>query len=531
MRSGPRPRLLGAPGAARAVTTVAVLLAVVPAACTGGSAAAAPTTTPVPAPTPPTGSGPTTTPARATTPWAPARPPASPTATPTTTPSAGRPSTLPSAGRDPYANRVPPPGSVLARLPRSPAGPASAAGLRRVLAPLDRAPAVAPRSGYLVADPWTGAVRFSAGGARAVTPASTLKLLTSTAVLDRWGAGHRFATRVVLAGASAGVAHLVLVGGGDPSLTSVGGAVAATAPVASTAVTGPARLPGLAALTVRALRAQGVRRVTLRVDDTLFAGPAVNPAWPRRDVPEGFVAPVDALSVDNGRVRPGSAVRVADPARSAGAVFAGMLRVDGITVAGGVTRTRAPAAARVLAAVSSPTLAALLRHLLQASDNDYAETLLRQVAVGTSVPASSVGASRAVRARLTALGIDLAGTVQDDGSGLAHGDRVRPVTLAAVIRRDLWTPRLSAVVTGLPVAGRSGSLLDRMGGSRGAAAGRVVAKTGTLTGVHALAGYVVPRSADPVVFVLMVAGAADDEDAEERLDDAAVGLARCGCHS
>ena len=365
-------------------------------------------------------------------------------------------------------------------------------------------------------DPYSGAVLAERGHDAPIAPASTTKLLTATAALDVLGAGHRFRTRVVLVAQDDGVAQLVLVGGGDPSLTSIAaGTPAAKAAVSPTSVGNPARLPQLAALTARALRARGLDGADVDVDDTLFTGPKISRAWLPGDVAEGYVGPVDALAVDNGRVRPGVGTRSADPAMAAGTDFAALLRAAGLDVGGVVHHAVAPAGARTVAAVSPP-LAALLRRMLQASDNDYAEALVRQVALGSGLPADFGGAVTAVHRRLAALGIDQTGVRLYDGSGLSHVDRIPPSVLAGVLRLDLATPRLAAVVAGLPVAGRSGSLQYRMGGATGPAAGRVIAKTGTLTGVHDLAGIVVTRADGPLIFVFMAGASGDDLAAEGR---------------
>jgi D-alanyl-D-alanine carboxypeptidase/D-alanyl-D-alanine-endopeptidase (penicillin-binding protein 4) len=429
---------------------------------------------------------------------------------------------------------------VLAGLPPGPAP--NAATIRRALAALVPGRVLGRRVGVLVVDPYTGATLLSRLGTVPLTPASTSKLLTATALVDRYGAGHRFATQVLLQPTTTtppgtaqsnsvqpgAVPQLVLVGGGDPSLTSVATAPTGPRGPMDTSVRSPARLPALAAATAAALRDRGVPAVRVTVDDALFTGPRVNPRWPRTDVAEGFVGPVDALAVDNGRVDPFTDRRVADPARAAGTAFAALLRSDGIAVSGPVVRSTPAAGSAVLATAQSPTVAALVRHMLEDSDNDYAEVLSRQVAVGTAQPTTFAGGVTAVDDRLAALGVDLDSLTRFDGSGLSHLDRIEPATLASVVRLDLADPGLGVVLRSTAVAGRKGSLYYRMGGPHGKAAGRIVAKTGTLTRVHDLAGYVIPAGGRPLVFVFMVDTAHDDLAAEELFDDAAVALARAG---
>lgn len=439
--------------------------------------------------------------------------------------------------------------AVLAGLPVG--TPAVAAGVEAVLAPAMTAAALGQDPGIVVLDPRTSAVLAAADATAGVAPASTAKLLTATAVVDRWGPAHRFTTTVLLTGRTGAVAHLVVVGGGDPSLTAATGTGAEPAGAGDEAVdpvAAPARLSTLVARTVAELRAAGIGQVSVAVDDSLFGGPATSPQWPSSYVAGGFVGPVDALSLDGGRADPGTVTRVADPGLTAGRAFAAGLGAAGLSVSGGaVTRTSAPATGTAVAAVESPRLVDLVRHLLLASDNDYGETLLRQVAAGTAptgapgatgataaaatpVPASFTGSTAAVLARLSGLGIDTAGVVLHDGSGLARDDRVSPLALARVLAADLGDPLLGGVARSLPVAGESGTLSERFTGAAAVGRGRVFARTGTLSGVDDLAGYVVSRTAGPLV-VVVLAGDTDDAVAAQSAIDLLVSrVVRCGCH-
>ena len=142
---------------------------------------------------------------------------------------------------------------------------------------------------------------------------------------------------------------------------------------------------------------------------------------------------------------------------------------------------------------------------LQTSDNDLAETLLRLVAVKAGQPADFAGGAAAVIGALASLGVPTGGMVLLDGSGLARGSAVPPATLADLLVRAAGgsAPGLSALVDGLPVAGFSGTLALRFTtGPPRAVAGVVRAKTGTLTGVSALAG-TTTVDGRPTVFVVM----------------------------
>jgi D-alanyl-D-alanine carboxypeptidase/D-alanyl-D-alanine-endopeptidase (penicillin-binding protein 4) len=89
---------------------------------------------------------------------------------------------------------------------------------------------------------------------------------------------------------------------------------------------------------------------------------------------------------------------------------------------------------------------------------------------------------------------------------------------------------LAPLLTGLPVAGVEGSLHYRFGAA-GATAGRglVRAKTGTLHGVHALAGYSYTRDHELLVYAFVVNGAKSDYGAVTWLDRVTAAVAGCGC--
>jgi D-alanyl-D-alanine carboxypeptidase/D-alanyl-D-alanine-endopeptidase (penicillin-binding protein 4) len=301
---------------------------------------------------------------------------------------------------------------------------------------------------------------------------------------------------------------VVLVGGGDPTLT-------AAAPGKPGAYPGAARISDLA----RQLR--GVRVTRVEVDDSLFTGPAVSPYWAPEDVPSDYAAPIMSSTVDGGRDEPAADRRSTTPDLAAGQALAAALGVHQ------VARATAPPHARTVASVESAPIGTLVDQMLQLSDNVIAETLARQVALAEHQPASFAGATAAVRAVLVRLGVSIgAGLV--DGSGLAAGDRLSADTLNRLL---LLATKRTAVLDMLPVAAWSGTLSGRF--VRSAGAGVVRAKTGTLTSVSTLAGLVQDKDGRLLAFALLAdrvgPTTADTERAEAALDRAASALASCGC--
>ena len=408
--------------------------------------------------------------------------------------------------------------------------------LAAVLAPLISARPLGPHVGAIVTDLDTGAVLYSQQAGSAFVPASSAKLLTAVAALRTLGPSARFTTRVVT---GPGAGSLTLVGGGDPTLAA-GRPPRADYPQ-------PATLAALAAATARWLHARGERRIRLSYDTSLFTGPLTAPGWTPSYISTGNVTPITSLEVDQGRLTTAGAPQDADdpdnfrprsltPAAAAAAAFAGLLRRDGIHVAGRPAPGRAPRGATAVAAVRSPALAAIVGWMLRESNNVIAEDLARQVALHTHRPASFAGAAAAVTAVLGRLGVHR-GIHLVDGSGLSPLDRLTPGALAAVVRLAAAGRQsaLRAAITGMPVAGFAGTLAPGQSvfGSFGPPAlGMVRAKTGNLARVASLAGIAADASGQVLAFALMADQIPRGSllgSAAGTIDAMATALAACGC--
>ncbi|MCX6394870.1 MAG: D-alanyl-D-alanine carboxypeptidase/D-alanyl-D-alanine-endopeptidase [Propionibacteriales bacterium] len=395
-------------------------------------------------------------------------------------------------------------------------GPVDAAAVRAALAPLLTGSALGNHVALRVVDLADGTPVFRRG-ADAVVPASTMKLLTTAAALSAIGPTQRFSTRVLADGN-----RLVLVGGGDPFLAS--------RPAAGAAYPARADLTTLAQQTAAALVARGIGRVTLGYDASLFSGPAVNPHWPDTYVPENVVPPISALWVDEAADPAGR--YVADPARAAADAFVTALRSQKVTVVGVPRERTAPASATEVAAVRSAPLGEIVQQTLAVSDNNAAEVLARHVGLATGGAGSSVDGLRGVFTVLGDLGVDVSGSTAYDGSGLSRENELTATTLLDVLEvaASARHPELREVITGLPVAGFTGSLQRRFDRGPAAAQGRVRAKTGTLTGVHGLAGIATDLDGNLMAFVFVADRATDALAARHQLDlmAAALGACRCG---
>jgi D-alanyl-D-alanine carboxypeptidase/D-alanyl-D-alanine-endopeptidase (penicillin-binding protein 4) len=382
----------------------------------------------------------------------------------------------------------------------------------------------------------SGHVLWSRSPGQLTAPASTEKVATAVAALAVLGPGQRFSTKVV----SGPGDSIVLVGGGDPTLT------AGAAPLSQ--YPQPATLQGLAATTARALKAAHRTQVELGYDTSLYTGPDLAPGWPESYVTTGDVTSITSLEVDQGRLTTSGnpedtddptnfRARSSDPAADAAASFERFLAADGISVTGEPSTSTTRPGATVLGSVSSPTVSAMVEQMLLESNNVIAENLARHVALATAHPASFAGGAAAETAALARLGVG-SGLQLVDGSGLSPQDQIAPAALVRllVLASSPQHASLRTAITGLPVAGFAGTLSEGQsvfGGIGGPARGVVRAKTGNLSTVAALAGLVYDRSGRVLVFAFNAAsvpGAGELDSAATTLNDAATALASCGCH-
>jgi D-alanyl-D-alanine carboxypeptidase/D-alanyl-D-alanine-endopeptidase (penicillin-binding protein 4) len=366
-----------------------------------------------------------------------------------------------------------------------------------------------------VVDVATGEVLLADGAERQVTPASTAKLLTAVAALTVLDPDDTLETTVV-AGPAAG--EVVLVGGGDPTLSTT---------VPSLTYPGAATVADLAAQ-VRAALPPGTAVSRVLVDNSLFEGPLTAEGWGREDAPSGYASPVTATAVDGARQVPGENARSGSPGTDAGRALAAALGAPGAVVELG----EAPDGAQTLGTVRSAPVARLVEQALSQSDNLLAESLARHVALARDLPASFEGAAEAVTAAVADAGPDVSGVELYDGSGLSRLDRVTPRVLTDLVTgvADGSLPGASAVVSGLAVAGYDGTLADRGDSDPATAPGAVRAKTGTLLGVHGLAGTAVTADGRLLAYALVANGTTGGGRPEEdALDAIAAALASCGC--
>lgn len=436
---------------------------------------------------------------------------------------------------------------------------ALAAGLDRIL----RARTLHGAHVGVLVETTDGQRLYARGAGDTIQPASTLKLVVGSTALERLGPDYRFATVLTRDGDT-----LTLHGGGDPllrraDLDAAAGAVAAAGITQAQVVldeshTAPdeRRAPGwevddelqyyapvvnglpfeenVLPLTLQPAAAIGLPPELQLPPPFAPADAALEPCRPgptlltftnaARTVAAGRPDTSDVTRGVCGDVVITGGVPLGGPSHVDAAVdqpeelalqyFAAALQQRGVTVlpsppeAGplpGVVDapfTPAPAEGVVWRHDGEP-LSALLADMWLPSDNLIAEELLREIDVAANAHAGSLeGGTALERAWLRGIGVDPATVTLADGSGLSQYDRITPRALVAILAHDWHGPNRDAVMAALPLAGVRGDLRGAMLGSP--AAGHVYAKTGSMSHVRGLAGYVVTRTQGTLIFALSI---------------------------
>lgn len=424
-------------------------------------------------------------------------------------------------------------------------GTARAQTLERFLAD----PAFTPASiGICITDVNTGETLAAHNEHQTMIPASTIKVITSATALRLLGPDYRATTTVGYTGHidERGQLHgnLVIHGGGDPTLGSDFGS-RPTSHFADQIV---------ATLTAHPIRAiEG----SIVIDESLFDGPAVSPKWMLEDIAWDYGTGCHALSYRDNRVQielrhsghryevtrvtpsnrytidtqlvPGekedvTVTQTGDHFTVAGTIprkrshyrldlsierpdslFARelieRLQQAGITI-GTSPLSSIPGDETRLLDYPSDSLAYIVRSLNVRSDNLYAESLLRHIALTSAPRGSASKGIEAIRRYWQPLGADSLELFLYDGSGLARNNKVSARYLAQVLAATARDPQVGNIfVRSLPLAGREGSVATFMRGS--SLPGELRLKSGSMSDVHAYAGYYTTPSGNRYAIVLM----------------------------
>lgn len=427
-----------------------------------------------------------------------------------------------------------------------------------------------------------GRVVYTRNASKLVVPASNMKLLTMAVAAERLGWDFTFETRLEAVGPVVdGTLHgdLVIIGGGDPSIDSVG--------------FGPAPVFLEWADT---LAAAGIHRVTGRLigDDNLFDDEGIGPGWAWDYLNDGYAAPSSALSYNENiaiiRIWPGPSVgaparievtpaghgltvthaittgaadselsiaqerglygasmtlrgsiplgrtapltrttSIQNPTRFFVASLRAALADRGIPVRSGawdIDELEVPVVSgdrRVIAARRSQPLSSLGAYFMKSSQNFYGETFLKTLGKRFGRGGSTTAGRAVARETLSSWGIPDDAYVMYDGSGLSRYNYVSADAIVTLLKHIVSTERLKGpFMAALPVGGQDGTLGSRMRNSP--LAGRVQAKTGTISNVRSLSGFVDALSGERFVFSIIAnhftaGSSAVDEVAEKALTE------------
>jgi len=395
-----------------------------------------------------------------------------------------------------------------------------------------------------------------------LTPASNLKVVTTSAALDKLGADFKFRTLLVRHGRD-----LVLIGDGDPALGDAE----------------ELRKLNMSATTVFTTWAAGLVKMGLNdfdnlyVDDSVFEQQFVHPRWPADQLEKNYEAgvgglnlnancvdifvhagkvgevvqftsdpPTAYLTVKNTCVTGGEnaiwwtrqagtnsinlrgqtrqtidvpqRVPMQDPPMFAGTVLAETLRASGMAIRGSVARDRTLRAAYLarassndktwsLLAVNETSLLDVIARANKDSMNLYAECLCKRLGFAAAGEGSWSSGSAATGAFLRGLGVGANEFNLDDGCGLSKQDSVSASAMAAVLTHDYFSKDSKAYLATLSVAGADGTLQDRFRDSD--LRGRVIGKSGFVNGVSCLSGFLTGRDGRTYAFSILINGIPD----------------------
>jgi D-alanyl-D-alanine carboxypeptidase/D-alanyl-D-alanine-endopeptidase (penicillin-binding protein 4) len=458
----------------------------------------------------------------------------------------------------------------------------SRASLRQAIDSMLDAPEVRhARWGVLIVDPERGDTLYARDAGKLLVPASNQKLLTAAVALDVLGPDYRFRTPVLTSGErrdSTLMGDLLIVGRGDPTV--------------SDHVAGDAMLPLLAiADSLRARGVRRIRGRVL-AHGNAFPDGNVGHAWEYDDLSTSSGAAIDELLFNEGvaaiHVRGADQPGGMPQARTVPARTVPRLRVEATTIARGTGRDsvpqlnavkdtirgevvvsgtvpagdsavmtvtyrdpseayvnalaealrergisieglETPPATRIdtLFTISSMPLSRILPSFMKPSQNQMGEMLFKAVALQRTDTGAARVSRRIFSERLRSWRAVPDGFLVWDGSGMSRQDLVSPETLIRVLDAMRQSPHFLTFYDALPVAGVDGTLRTRMRGTT--AESNVRAKTGTLSNVRSLSGYVTTADGRLLLFSVLCNNYLVPTDYITRVQDTiAIRLSRLG---
>jgi D-alanyl-D-alanine carboxypeptidase/D-alanyl-D-alanine-endopeptidase (penicillin-binding protein 4) len=364
----------------------------------------------------------------------------------------------------------------------------------------------------------TGEVLFDRSAGVPGATASVMKTLTTSVGLAILGPDYQFSTKV-FAGTAPG--SIVLVGGGDPTLSAGHGTVYSGAPT----LTDLANQVNAAWSTAHP---DGEQITSIVLDATMWNNSdAWDPSWPASERTQGYQPLIVPLMVDGDRANPAKqdSPRSADPVTAAGEAFQEAL---GESAVGAVLSKGAGSTGNPIGEVKSQPLKVLIGQLLPVSDNTLAEMIARVSSKVAGAGGSAASLTGVYTKALAGYGIKTPGLVIKDGSGESPQNGVPPIVVSQLMAKVLaGGQNLSIIYNALPVAGKTGTLASRFTGANAVARGHVNAKTGWILGAYTLGGIIHAADGTELSFAFYALGSVKGT-AMAALDTVTTGAYKCG---
>lgn len=345
-------------------------------------------------------------------------------------------------------------------------------------------------SGACLRVDWMGETLSSVKTESPLIPASTSKLFTAAVALDVLGPTYTFETQVFSdpVTSTGAVANLYVVGGGDPLLVRSDYPATEKYPTIN-----PTPIEDL----VNAIVSAGVTQITqsINVIDTRYDQIRYLDIWPSSfyGVEAG---PLGALMVNDSTVvdQPG---RQDDPAIASGNELSVLLARQGVVSSSSIQRVNTvPENTTNIASVTSAPLTSIIQEMLVNSDNNTSELLLKEMGFAKKGSGTTQSGLEVVAETIGQWELGNTPTIVD-GSGLSSSNSLTCDVFSFLL--DTYKDVLPSLMS---VAGMTGTLKTFFVDSP--VEGRMVAKTGTLTGVKSLVGYLPLDDEEDVQFSLLM---------------------------
>lgn len=323
--------------------------------------------------------------------------------------------------------------------------------------------------GMIVYDLTADSILYKVNERQALRPASTMKAITAITALDRLGGSHQFRTQLYYTGEvqdSTLYGDLYCVGGFDPAFNS----------------------DDMRAF-AESVQQMGIDTIRGRIvaDRTMKDGDLLGEGWCWDD--------------DNPKISPLSLGRDINFLER----FVTALSDEGIVLDIRLSEGRLPSEAHILCS-RFHSMDQILQRMMKMSDNFYAEAMFYQIARSTGRrPAKAKDAAGVIKQLIQKVGNGKNPYRIADGSGLSLYNYVTPELEMRLLRYAYLNKNIyEHLLPSLPIAGWDGTLKTRMKGTF--AEGNVKAKTGTVTGVSALAGYCTAANGHQLCFSMINQG-------------------------